>query len=218
MGPSLPESSSDLQKRHPKRPCAATCQDCAPPLQPRGSSTGLKGNWSCSGFRFGQLAQENLSFLGPTPSNFSRQHHQSSPLTLRGPILRGPILRGPTRDPPFGAPPFGAPPFGAPPFGAPPFGAPPLRGPIFLGLGPTLWAMTHNWPKLVWPKNGLAKNGLAKKWSNKDGQKRIGQKWIGPNWSNQDGQNGIGQSRSLPYSLAVLLSLLSNCLTVLLSH
>ena len=42
--------------------------------------------------------------------------------------------------------------------GPPPLGAPSLRDPIFLGLGPTLWAMTHtpdpemDWPKLAKPR------------------------------------------------------------------
>ena len=45
---------------------------------------------------------------------------------------------------------------GLPPFGAPPFGAPPFGARFFLGLGPTLWAMTH-----TRSRNGLAKIGLA---------------------------------------------------------
>ena len=66
---------------------------------------------------------------------------------------------------------------GPPPFGAPLFGASPFAGPIFLGLGPTLWGRdTHQI-----------------------------QKWIGPNWSNQDGPNGIGQSLS-PFTHCPLVS------------
>ena len=56
------ESSSDFQQGHPERPCAATCQCSAPPVQLRSSSLSLEGNWFCSCFRFGQLAQEHSSF------------------------------------------------------------------------------------------------------------------------------------------------------------
>ena len=106
------------------------------------------------------------------------------------------------------------PPFGAPPFVAPPFVAPPFGAQFFLGLGPTLWGMTHPDPNGL-ANNGLAKIGLAKiglaniglakigfgqNWpgQNHDGQKWIGQNWIGQKLVKSGWPNGIGQSRSLP--------------------